>query len=173
MRMKEGLGKWARGILAAGGLAAGAPEMIADAHASPTGDSTQEQESRESDTAWALEAQQLFDDARTKGDVEAQADAIRAFLYEYHHPTRGKIRTSAQGNPMRVLDRSEWQQVRLVGSHFMQHANSWEKDYPGLRTRITDVLAWIDERIDEPGGRNAHKTYYGPSGDIDRSLGYK
>lgn len=168
--MREGIGKWARGLFAAGSLAAASGEAAANPYYEL---SEQREQKEEGDLAWAQEARVQFDAARAASDVAAMADVARAFVQEYRHPTRGKIRQSAQNNPARVLPASEWHEVRDVATHMLAHASGWGKEYPGLERLVTDVVVRIDDHLDEPGPANAHRMPTGPQGEIDRSLGYK
>ncbi len=164
------------GLLAAGGVAAGSGEAMAQPPAPRTEEREEREEHEEKESknlAWAREMQAQFDLALAKNDPHATADVIRAFVREYHFPTKGKIVESNQHNSMRVLDKGEWRQLQDVAMHFMTNAASWGKEYPGVQRQLGDVMVSITTHIDEPGPARGRGTSWGSSqGKIDRSLGY-
>lgn len=167
--MRESFRGLIGGLLAAGGVAAGSGEAIA---ASPA-ETVEHHEERESlNLLWAKEAEAAFDVAHAAGDHDAMADVLRAFIREYHFPTQGKIVRSNQDNPMRILNKGEWRQLRDVVMHFMTVSSAWGKEYPNIQRQIADVMERIDTHIDEPGPVRGRGIPIGEKGDIDRSLGY-
>lgn len=94
---------------------------------------------------WADMIQAQFNRDMAAGDNEGMADDVRAFVREYNFPTKGNVKLSGQGNPMRVATHAEWQHIADIGASMLQSSKVW--GHPMVRASLIDVLQRNDEHL--------------------------